>query len=148
MFSGTLVSEATPCSSEACRIESNSDLSAAFSFSMSSISFRLMPRRTVSSTCMVVGTPISAAIKASSSSSSNAASICFAPAKTVSILSESDSRVAFTARRNRAESSCSSAASRACNCSIERSRPSTDVCHGALAVAFSNSGAATQVVCV
>src|SRR6266508_2061824 len=65
---------------------------------MSTISFRLMPRRTVSRTCIVVGTPISAAIKASSSSSSKAASICFAPAKTVSIFGESAPKVPVPAR--------------------------------------------------
>jgi hypothetical protein len=46
---------------------------------MSLISLRVMPRLTVSRISSVVGTPMSAAIKASSSSSSNSASIFLRP---------------------------------------------------------------------
>src|ERR1043166_8357189 len=129
-LSGTVNSDAMPCRSEACRIVNSSVLIDVLSASRSLICFRAMPRRTVSRISSVVGTPISAAKKTSSSCPTTSSSICLRPAKTVSSFSDSESRVAETARRKRAENSCSSAASCACNSSTERLSPSTDVWTG------------------
>jgi len=60
-------------------MESNSFFIALFSAAMSLISLREIPRRTLSSMSVVVCTPMSAAMSASSSSSRSSASMTLRP---------------------------------------------------------------------